>query len=115
MFLIALVRLMLSFFFVDCFVLGCLDWSKLFKLVLVLLGCFFLMFWFCLLLYFLRFRFHLFLRTCLVEFGLFSNCFSIVLFGLFWFRLGYCWFCLVVFGCAGCLDSLCCCYVVFRC
>ena len=37
------VPLMFSFL-VDCFVLGCLDWSRLFtlfRLVLVLLGCFF--------------------------------------------------------------------------
>ena len=28
--------------------------------------------------------------------------------GCFWFRLGSCWFWLVVFGCVGCLGSSCC-------
>ena len=97
--------------FGDWFVLGCLDWLRLFKLfrlVLVLLGCFLMLrllialvssisfftcfrnvFWLCL--------------DCLIV----SNCFST---GLFLFSFGYCRFCLVVFGCVAWLlcDVLCC-------
>ena len=85
-------------FWLDCFVLGCLDWSRLFtlfRLVLVLLVVLFdvQVFVYC-------FRFFAFVFICLkIVFGCvlglfhFSICFSSVFWwDSFWLRLGYCWF-----------------------
>ena len=86
---------------VDCFVLCCLDWSKLFKLfrlAMVLLG-FFLMFWLSIAI-FSSFSFSLVFKNVFgwvwIVFILFMNCFVwivLVSFELLLVLLGCFWLC----------------------